>query len=53
MSAKYRMQANYAIKYYNKKEYTLVHIHTCSTYNIEAIQVDWGIKCLQLWCLNA
>ena len=28
------MQANYAIKYSNKKEYTLAHIHTYSTYSI-------------------
>ena len=33
------MQANYAIKYSNKKEYTLAHIHTYSTYSIKAIQV--------------
>ena len=45
MSAKYRMEANYAIKYYNKKEYTLAHIHTYSTYNIEAIQAVYIRQC--------
>ena len=39
------MQANYAIKYYNKKEYTLAHIHTYSTYSIKAIQVVYIRQC--------
>ena len=48
MSAKYRMEANYAIKYYNKKEYTLAHIHTYSTYNIEAIQAVYIYKTVSI-----
>ena len=36
------MQANYAIKYSNKKEYTLAHIHT---YSIKAIQVVYIRQC--------
>ena len=40
------MQANYAIKYSNKKEYTLAHIHIYSTYSsIKAIQVVYIRQC--------